>query len=56
MKKSNFWYLTLCALLVIASVNGWTPSLSIAAAANAVVVLMETAKQAWALFKKTKEI
>lgn len=41
MKKSNFWLLTLCALLVIAGVNGMSPLLRIALAANAIVVLMD---------------
>ncbi len=41
MKKSNFWFLTLCALLVFASVNEMSPLLRVALAANAIVVLME---------------
>ena len=56
MKKSNFWFLTLCALLVIASVNGWNPYLKIAAASNALVVLMDVARSAGALLKGTKEV
>lgn len=44
MKKNDFWFLTLCALLVIAGVNGWSTPLRIAAAANAVVVLIDVAK------------
>lgn len=46
MKNSNFWLLTLCALLVIASVNGWNLPLRIAATANALVVLMDVARSA----------
>ena len=45
MKKSNFWFLTLCTLLVIAGVNGWNLPLSIAVAANALVVLLDVVKQ-----------
>ena len=45
MKNSNFWFLTLCALLVIASVNGWNLFNRIAVAANALVVLMDVVKQ-----------
>ena len=45
MKKSYFWFLTLCALLVIASVNGWSIPLRVAIAANAVVVLMEVVRR-----------
>ena len=55
MKKSNFWFLTLCALLVIAGVNGWNLPLRIAAAANALVVLMDVTKSAWVLFKHPKK-
>lgn len=53
MKKSNFWFLTLCALLVIASVNGWSLPLRVAVAANAVVVLMEVAGRIYE-FKKDR--
>lgn len=45
MKKLNFWFLTLCALLAIASVNGWSLPLRIAVAANAAVVLLEVARK-----------
>lgn len=53
MKNSNFWYLSLCALLVMASVRGWDIPLSIAATANAMVVLMDVAKKASAIFKNS---
>ena len=52
MKKSNFWYLTLCAFLVIAGVNGWSTWLRIAVVANAIVVLMDVIKRVRAIFKK----
>ena len=45
MKNSNFWYLTLCALLVVASVNGWDIWYSIAVGANAIVVLLDVVKR-----------
>lgn len=45
MKKSDFWFITLCALLVIGSVNGWNLALRIATASNAVVVLMDVASK-----------
>lgn len=45
MKKSNFWFLTLCVLLVIAGVNGWSIPLRVAVVANAVVVLMEVVRK-----------
>ena len=56
MKISNFWFLTLCALLVIAGVNGWNLPLRIAAVANALVVLMDVVRSAWALLKSTEEV
>lgn len=56
MKKSNFWFLTLCALLVIADVNCWSLTLRIAAVANALVVLMDVAISTWALCKKSEEV
>ena len=54
MKKSNFWFLTLCALLLIASATGWSIPLRIAVAANAVVVLIEAAHDAVALSQANK--
>ena len=51
MKNSNFWFITLCALLVIASVNGWNLPLRIAVVANALVVLLDVARSAWTLFE-----
>ncbi len=54
MEKSSFWFLTLCALLVIAGVNGWSIPLRIAAVANALVVLMDVVRSAKALFKNSK--
>ena len=44
MKKSNFCFLTLCILLIIASVNGMSTLLRIALVANAAVMLMEIVK------------
>ena len=54
MKKSNFWFLTLCALLIIAGVNGWSVPLRIAVAANALVVLIDVARRVWPLIKKER--
>ena len=56
MKNSNFWFLTLCALLVIASVNGWSIPLRIAVVANALVILMDVARGAWKLLKHSEEV
>lgn len=54
MKKSNFWTLTLCALLIIASATGWSVPLRVAIGANAAVVLIEVAREAFALYKVNK--
>lgn len=56
MKSSNFWYITLCALLVVASVNGWDLWYSIAVGANAIVVLLDVAEKVRALFKGSKGV
>lgn len=55
MKNSDFWFLSLCVLLMIAGVNGWSIPIRIGVAANAVVVLMDVARSAKALFKNSKE-
>lgn len=54
MVKNNFWILTLCALLLIGSATGWRLPIRLAVAANAVVVLIETARDAIALYKANK--
>ena len=41
MKKTSFWFLTLCALVACAIVNGWNNFIRIAIISNAIVVLME---------------
>lgn len=56
MKKSHFWYLTLCAFLVIAGVNGWSTWLRIAVIANAIVVLLGVVKSARAILKNSKVV
>ena len=53
MKKSNFWFLTLCVFLMIAGVNGWSAWLRVAVIANAIVVLMDVVKSAIAVFNKS---
>lgn len=45
MKKSIFWYLTLCALLISASVNGWDVFLGIAVMSNAILVIMDVVEK-----------
>lgn len=55
MKNSIFWYLTLCALLIIASVNGWNVWYRIAVGANALVVLLDVARKTRAHVKGAKE-
>ena len=56
MKKIDFWFLTLCALLVIAGVYGWSLPLRIAVVANATVVLMGVTRSSRALFKTSEEV
>ena len=51
MVIKNFWTLTLCALLLIASATGWSIPLRVAIAANAAVVLIDVAGEAAALYK-----
>ncbi len=36
----NFWMISLCALLIIASVIGWSIPIRIAVGANAIVILI----------------
>lgn len=36
----NFWMISLCALLIIASVIGWNIPIRIAVGANAIVILI----------------
>lgn len=52
MKKSIFWYLTLCAFLVIAGVNGWSAWLRVAVIANAIVVLLDVVRRVREIVKK----
>ena len=56
MKKSYFWFLTLCVFLMVAGVNGWSTWLRIAVAANALVVLLDVIKSARALLKNSKAV
>lgn len=44
-KKNYFWYFSLCALFIIASVHGWDIFLRIAVSANSVVVLLDIWEQ-----------
>lgn len=55
MKISDTWVYTLCALLAVASVNGWSLLLRIAVVANALVALMVIARRLWEHFKSAKE-
>lgn len=56
MKNSFFWYLTLCALLIIASVNGWNVWYRIAIGANALVVLLDVVRKTRARVKSSEEV
>lgn len=50
MEKSNFWFVTLISLFVIAENLSWPILLKIAVIANSVIVLMDVAKRGYALF------
>ncbi len=39
-KNNNFWFFTLCLLLVLTSINGWNIYMRIAVVLNAIVVLL----------------
>lgn len=54
MVKDNFWWITLCCLLVIASTAGWSVPLRVAVCANAVALLMDVTRDAVALYKTRK--
>ena len=41
----NFWMISLCAFLIIASVTGWNIPIRIAVGANAAVVLIDVLYQ-----------
>jgi hypothetical protein len=45
VKKSIFWYLTLCSLLISAGVNGWDVFLGIAVVSNAILVVMDVVEK-----------
>lgn len=45
MAKRNFWFITLCALLITAAYTGLNIYLRIAIGANAVVILIGIIKQ-----------
>lgn len=51
MKNNNFWFVSLVTLLIIANSTGWSIYSRIAVVANAVVVLMEVAKEAVRLYR-----
>ena len=48
MKVSNFWFISLCALLIIGFTTGWNMPLIIAVVANALLVILNV----WRRFRK----
>ena len=54
MKKTDFWTLSLVALLILAVSAGWPPALKIAVIANALLVLGQTAQKARQLYQEAK--
>lgn len=45
MTDKNFWFITLCVLLIISVYTGLNVYLRIAIAANAIVILLDVIKQ-----------
>ena len=52
VSKDNFWFITLCVLLIISAYTGMVIPLRIAIAANALVILIGVIKDALALCGK----
>lgn len=47
MKKNDFWFFSLIALLVVAISTGWNLWLRIAIIANSILVFMQVVIQIW---------
>ena len=53
---NNFWFISLCALMIISANVGLTIPLRIALAANAVIILVDVFKKARRLYnERSKE-
>ena len=53
---NNFWFISLCALMIIAANVGLSIPLRIALAANAVIILLDVFKRARRLYnERSKE-
>ena len=53
--KCNFWIVTLCAFLIIVINVGWSIPMRIAITCNAIIILLDTIKQAWRLYREHRE-
>lgn len=51
----DFWFVTLCAFLIAASVFGLSIPLRIAIGANACIILLDVARQIWGIRHGTEE-
>lgn len=51
----NFWFITLCALLIIAVNTGLSVPIRIAIAANALFIIFDVIKQARGILSDRKE-
>lgn len=49
----NFWFISLCALLIIASFVDWIIPIRVAVAANAIVILFDVIRDARRLLNGT---
>ncbi len=55
MKADNFWFITLCAFLIISLTIGWSIPLRVAIVANSLVILLNIIKQVRCLFLGRKK-
>lgn len=46
MLMKNFWFISLCALLIIASFVDWVFPIRVAVAANSIVILLDVIRDA----------
>lgn len=54
MVKNNFWFLSLCALCIIATATEWSVPLRVAVAANALLVLIDVVRGVKNLITSTR--
>lgn len=55
MKKDDYWFISLIALLVIAVCTGWSIWAAMAVIANSVLILLQVACRVYEIVRKDKE-